>query len=64
MFCLEICRVNFPRNKILGGKFTRNISLSKTLRQKTSKFNQVIFMQGIRNYYFLNYYEQKEAIKF
>jgi hypothetical protein len=31
---------------ILGGKFTRNIYLSKTLRQKTSTFNQVIFMQA------------------
>jgi hypothetical protein len=61
MFCLEICRVNFPRNKILGGKFTRNISLSKTLLQKTSKFNQVIFIRN--EYYFLNYYEQIDFIK-
>jgi hypothetical protein len=41
-----LSRVNFPHNKILGGKFTRTISLSKTLRQKTSKFNPVIFMDA------------------
>jgi hypothetical protein len=40
-------RVRSVAQGILSGKFTRNISLSKTLRQRTSKFNQVIFMHAV-----------------
>jgi hypothetical protein len=72
MFCLEICRVNFPRNKkkeclargILGRKFMSNISLSKTFDKKRQNLIRLFSCtRGIRNDYFLNYYEKIDFIK-